>query len=236
MSLSDIRTRVANLVNRDDVPDSSAGVIDRMINDAQRRVCRGYDFTFMESEATSSTVDEQQNYSLPTASGSDLRFKTEISLELIDSDDSRVPLTRIFKQDAENKDKFRDSKEKGTPSYYSIQKGQIYLFPSPDHSDNDDSAWTLNLEYYGFLDDVSADADTNDLIANYPEVVEAVAVSMCFRYVFEEEKAEYWEGKASGMIQDMIQEEYKNKYGNIEEGMEPRDGDGCVPRSNRYFN
>lgn len=229
MSLSGIRTRVSNIVNRDDVPDTAGGAIDRFINDAQRRVCRGHNFTFMESEATTDTVDEQQDYSLPTATG-DLRFKTEISLELIDTNSYRVPLKRVFKQDAEKKRAYRDSTEIGTPKHYSIQRGQIYLYPAPDHTNNSDAAWTLNLEYYGFLDDLTADSDTNDLISNYPEVVEAVAVSMAFRYVYEEEKAEYWEGKASGMIAEMIKEDFSNKYGNIEEGMEPEEGAGCVPR------
>jgi len=232
MNLSDMRTRVSSIVNRDDVTDA---LLNQFINDAQRRICRGYNFSFMESEATTSTVDEQRDYSLPTASG-DLRFKTEISLELIDNENCRVPLKRTTKQDAERKIEYKDTDDVGTPRHYAIQRGQIYLFPKPDHSDNDDTAWTLNLEYYGFLDDLSGDSDTNDLLDNYPDVVEAVAVAIAFRYFYEEERAEYWEGKASDMIADMIREDTDRKYGNLEEGMEPEAGAGCVPRDNRYFN
>jgi len=232
MNLSDMRTRVSSIVNRDDVTDA---LLNQFINDAQRRICRGYNFSFMESEATTSTVDEQRDYSLPTASG-DLRFKTEISLELIDNENCRVPLKRTTKQDAERKIEYKDTDDVGTPRHYAIQRGQIYLFPKPDHSDNDDTAWTLNLEYYGFLDDLSGDSDTNDLLDNYPDVVEAVAVAIAFRYFYEEERAEYWEGKASDMIADMIREDTDRKYGNLEEGMEPEAGAGCVPRHNRYFN
>lgn len=234
MALSDIRTRVANIVNRDDIPDTAGGLIDTFINDAQRRICKGHNFTFMESEATTSTVDEQQDYSLPTSTG-DLRFKSEISLELINSDNYRVPLKRAFKQDLEKDTDYRKSTSSSTPKKYCIQRGQIYLYPIPDHASNSDTAWTLNLEYYGYLTDLSDDTDTNDLITDHPETVEALAASMAFRYAFEEEKAEYWEGKAADMIRDMIKEDFSNKYGNLEEGMEPEAGASCAPRYEDFF-
>lgn len=224
MALSDIRTRVAVNVDRDDVPDTAGGLIDRWINDAQRRICRSHNFSFMESEADTTLVPTQRNYSLPTASGSDLRFKAEISLEIISSGGDRIRLKRVFKQDAENDDRFISTTETGTPSKYAIQKGQIYLFFIPD------AALTMNLEYYGFLDDVSDDTDTNDLIANYPEVLESLATAFAFRYVYEEERSNYWEEKAQSQVREMIQEDNSNKYGNIEEGMEPEPGAGTSPR------
>ena len=85
MALSDIRTRVAQNINRDDIPDTNGGLIDRWINDAQRRICQSHNFQLMETEADADTVDEQVNYALPIASGTDLRFKSEISCELIDA-------------------------------------------------------------------------------------------------------------------------------------------------------
>jgi hypothetical protein len=183
----------------------------------------------MESDADTTLVVDQRNYTLPDASGSDLRFKSEISLEIIDSNSKRVKLKRIFKQDAERRTEFSDTTESGTPRTYSIQKGQIYLFPMPD------TALTMNLEYYGFLDDLSADTDTNDLIDDYPDAVEFLATSNALRYVHEEERADYWESKAMALVQEMIKEDNQNKYGNIEEGMEPEAGSGTFPRA-RYVN
>lgn len=224
MALSDIRTRVAKNINRSDVPDTAAGLIDRWINDAQRRVCRAHDFTFMEAEANTTLVVGQRNYSLPTASGTDLRFKVEISLELYSEDSARIQLKRIFKQDAEKKRKFAGTGDTGTPSMYAIQKGQIYLYTTPD------TALTMNLEYYGFLDDLIADTDTNDLIDDYPDVMEALATTFGYRYAFEEERGDYWESKANALVSEMVKEDDSNKYGNIEEGMEPEDGAGTSPR------
>ncbi len=221
MTLSDIRTRVAANINRDDIPDTGGGLIDRWINDAQRRICRAHNFTFMESEADTTLVVDQRNYGLPTSS---LRFKTEISLEIISSNNDRQRLKRIFKQDAEKRDEFISTTKSGTPRNYSIQKGQIYLYPKPA------TALTMNLEYYGFLADLSTDAGTNDLLDNYPEVVETLATAFGLRYALEEERADYWESKAQAMVLEMVKEDNSNKYGNIEEGMEPEAGGATYPR------
>jgi hypothetical protein len=224
MALSDIRTRVANNIDRDDIPDTAAGLIDRWINDAQRRVCRAHNFTFMESEADTTLVVDQRNYSLPTGSASALRFKSEISMEIILTNSHRQKLKRIFKQDAEKREEFTDTTGSGTPRSYAIQKGQIYLYPKPN------KALTMNIEYYGFLATLSTDAGTNDLMDDYPEVVEALATAFGFRYVYEEERADFWENKAMALVQEMIKENDQNVYGNIEEGIEPESGASTYPR------
>ena len=225
MAFSDIRTRVANNVNRDDIPDTAGGLIDRWVNDAQRRICRAHNFSFMESEADTTLVVDQRNYALPTGSGSDLRFKAEISLEIISAGNDRLRLKRIFKQDAERKGEFVSTTKSGTPRKYAIQKGQIYLYPLPG------TALSMNLEYYGYLDDLSADTDTNDLVDDYPDMVEYLATSSALRYALEEERADYWESKATALMKEMIAEDDSNKYGNIEEGMEPEEGAGTYPRT-----
>ena len=229
MALSDIRTRVANNINRDDVPDTIGGKIDRWINDSQRRVQRAFNFAFMESEADTTLVVSQRNYGLPDASGSDLRFKAEISMEIIDSNNERIRLKRIFKQDAEMKNRYSDITETSTPERYCLQKGQIYLYPKPDE------ALTMNLEYYGYLDDLVNDSDTNAMTDDYPEVLEVFATSFGFRWAFEEERANFWEGKAMALVEEMIKESNDNTFTNIEEGMEPEKGAGTTPRR-RFFN
>ncbi|KKL25347.1 hypothetical protein LCGC14_2406210, partial [marine sediment metagenome] len=50
-------------------------------------------------------------------------------------------------------------------------------------------------------------------------------------YVFEEERANYWEQKATALVNEMIKESQSNKFGNLEEGMEPEPGAGTWPRN-----
>jgi len=233
MALSDIRTKVADNLNRDDIPDETGGRIDDWINDAKRVICRTHNFAFMETEITASTVDEQQAYSLPDGTNA-LRFKSEISCELINADACRVPLIKKNKQDLEDMRRYRDTEGYGTPRYYAIQYGQIHLFPAPDHGANNDTAWTLNLEYYGYLDDLSEDTDTDDLIDGFPEVVEALATARGFRFSHEYDKAAQWKADAMAMIFDMVKEDVVMKYGTLEEGMEPRAGSGTYPRTRTW--
>jgi hypothetical protein len=233
MARSDVRTRVAGNINRDDIPDSSGGKIDQWINDAQREICRVHDFGFMETEATVPTVDGQQSYELPDGSGTELRFKTEINCELINASNGRVDLIKIHKQDAEKRVEYEDSTESGTPRHYAVQYKQLHFYPAPAHASNSNTAWTVNFEYYGYLDDLSADADTNDLIANYPEVVEAAATAAGFRYVGEFDRATYWRAIFKEGLAEMISEDNIVKYGTLEEGMAPRAGAGTYPRKRR---
>ena len=223
MAMSDVRSRISNNLNRDDITDVQLLI---WINDSQRRICRSHNFAFMETEADTSLVVNQRNYALPTASGSDLRFKAEISLEIIRADSDRQRLKKIYKPNAEWKDEYIDTTEQATPRNYSIQKGQIYLYPIPD------AVLTMNLEYYGFLDDLVDDSDTNTLIDDYPEVIEALGTSFGFRYAFEEERADYWEKKAVSMVNEMVKEESDNTFSNLEEGIEPEKGAGTSPRRN----
>ena len=52
----------------------------------------------------------------------------------------------------------------GTPKYYSILDGTITLSPAPD------SAEDIIIRYYAKLADLSLDADTNDVLTNYPSI------------------------------------------------------------------
>lgn len=243
-TLTDLRTRVYNNIGRDDIPNTASGLIDTWINDAQRQICRAHNFAFMETKATQDTTDEQRNYALPTAGDSNwtkvpssttLRYKAEINCFLLNADSCRVPLIKGYRQHIEDRPEYRDTTNYGRPRHYSIQRGYLDLEPAPDHGCNSDTAWVIHFEYYGFLADLTVLSSSNGLTNDYPDVIETLATSLGFKYIFEAEKADFWEMKARGLIQDMITEDMVNKHGTIELGMEPRDGSGMYPRSRRLY-
>ena len=210
---------------------------DSWINESQRWVCRGalflptgeklkHNFSFLETENQGSTVDLQRRYALPTedAANNIRKFKVEISCELINYNDYRVPLTRLFKKDIEDRPKFVNTQDAGTPSHYCIQENDLCLFKLPDHSYNNDTAWTINLEYYGYLITLSDDDDNNILTNDWPEVLEWYATALGFRFGFDGQKAEYYESKAKEMLLAMIQEDQAKALTGIEEGMKPAQG------------
>jgi len=207
--------------------------VDQFINDAQRRICRLYNYTWMKQEVEQDTTDEEPKYLLPTAGDSDwaevesgtvFKWKSEVSFELINYDNIRIPLTKIHKVSAEGRRKFRDLDSKGIPSDYAVDQSYIWLYYKPYHADNGAQAFTMSLEFYGYLADLSANSDHNHLTDNYSEALEYGATALGFRYGMDFEQAEYWERKAIEVIAEMRNEDAIEEFGTIEEGMRPADG------------
>ena len=237
-NLSEIRTKItANWPTNFHSSEIDSPKKDVWINEAQRWVCRGalflpsgekikHNFSFLETENQGSTVDLQRRYALPTedAANNIKKFKVEISCELINSENYRVPLTRLFKTDIENRPRFVNTEDAGTPRNYCIQENDLCLFPLPDHSCNNDTAWTINLEYYGYLITLSADDDNNILTTDWPEVIEFYATALGFRFGFDIEMAEFWEAKAKEKLLEIIEEDQAKALTGIEEGQKPAQG------------
>lgn len=237
-SLAELRTKItANWPTNFHSDEIDSTKKDVFINEAQRWVCRGalflptgekikHNFSFLETENQGSTVDLQRRYLLPTedAPNNIRKFKVEISCELINSESYRVPLTRLFKQDIEDRPKFVNTEDAGTPSHYCIQENDLWLFKLPDHSCNDDTAWIINLEYFGYFLTLSADGDNNILTNDWPEVIEWYATALGFRFGFDAEKAEYYEAKAKELLLSMILEDQNKALTGIEEGQKPAQG------------
>jgi len=211
------------------------GKIDEYINRTQRWVARGslllpnnkhliHNFSFLKREITANTVDGQRRYALPIATSTIWEFKREISLELIDANSKRVPLTRAYKTHIEDDYVFRDTTATGTPRKYSLDDDDIWLYPLPDHSRNGDSAWTLNLEYYGYPADLSADTDNNKITNAYPEVLEYGATEMGYRYGKDTDEAEYWRAKKIEIFLEMVKVDQSYENAGIEEGIHPAAG------------
>lgn len=246
MILSALRTKIqANWTTGYHSTDLTTAKVNSFINDAQRWVCKGsiilpgilfnHNFSFLKQEVTRSTTTQIQTYSLPVASDSNWaivpangtvrRFKAEAnSCELINSESYRLPLIKQFKNNLEQKREFRNTLGYGIPSYYCIDGDYLWLYQIPDHSFNSDTAFTINFEFYGYLADLSADDDSNVLTNNFPDVLELKATALGFRFGFDPEKAEYFEGKAKEKLAEMISEDQQRTLTGLEEGMQPDEG------------
>ncbi len=228
MSLSSIRTRIKNNIENNDLLTDTQ--IDQFINDTQRRTCRAHNFFWMETSATRSTTNGTSTYTLPSAGDSNwtqsagvLEYKDEIDFNLTGYDSLTIPLTRTYQREAQDNIDYEDTSATGTPKRYSIQAGYIKLYQAPGHAYNNNTAWTMNLNYYGYLTELSGDSATNALVSEYPELLEYGATAECWRYLFEEDRADYWEGKYAAIYQEAVEESQKYIHGNIEEGMRPAD-------------
>ena len=225
--------------------------VDEYINNVVRWVCKGtiiipnfkmvnHNFSWMKKEVTADTVDEQQRYQLPAASSTIWRYKAEISCELINSSSYRVYLRRKLKRDIEVSSEHNDTTDKGTPRDYCVDQGYIWLYPIPDHSYNSSSAWTINLEYYGFPPDLSGDSDTNELTNYHPNILEYGATELGFRYGQDYEQADYYKNLKVEAFIDMLRQDQAEVLGNLDMGMQPVKGscmaDGGPGYSGVYYN
>lgn len=208
---------------------------DEYINLAQRWVCRGHNFTFMEQEVTRSTVDSQRQYSIPTAgdtdwtdvnSGTVRKFKTEIEngCELLDSESYRKPLTKIYKSVIKAMNIFKNTTAKGRPTHYCIEEEYIELWKLPDHTYNADTAWTIYLAFYGYLADLSDSNTSNAITVQYPEVLEYYATALGHRFGGDEDMENYWISKAVIVLAEMKAEDNQRKLSTTEEGIRPAKG------------
>ena len=209
------------------------------VNEAQRWVCRAHNFDFLKRECTQDTVDGSRRYALPDGTDTDFysaavwRFKEEISVELIDSDSEAIQLVRGHKEFIENIKANYDRSETGEPAQYAIDQFNIWLYPIPDHSKNDDTAWQINLEYYGYLPDLSDTNTDNFLTAHCPEVLEYKTLALCFEVGQDYSDASYWEQKAFMALKELADEDFSAVHGGIETGTVPTSGNQVGAWENR---
>lgn len=223
MNLSEMRAQVLSNIIRSDILDTQ---IDSWLNDAQRKICRSYNFSFMESEATRNTVASTASYSLPDAGDSNWtdadggtvkRFKAEIACWLKNGN-TRVQLTKRFREQLEREPYLANTASTGTPDEYSISQGKIRLFYTPS------SVLTIDLQYYGFLATLSGDSASNDISSDCPEALIYQATAYAFGWSYEDDRAQYWENKANEKIMELITLDKQRVYGSIESGIRPSYG------------
>lgn len=210
------------------------------INQALRWVCEGqvivtdqfgktmmiqHDFSFLCCEAQASTVNEQRKYALPDGSVTGvLEFRKDKNIELVNSQDYRVPLTKVLKKDIEDDTSFSYLLGKGIPSHFCIEQYDIWLYKLPDHSCNEATAWTINMEYYGYLPALSADGDTNIITLKNPEVLEWKSTELGFNWAKDTDGVEIYGNRATKRLLEIINNNQAIKLGALERGCQPVDG------------
>jgi len=184
----------------------------------------------MKQEVTRDTSDETQKYTLPTAGDENwtevlseatiLRFKRDISLELINSQSYRVPLIKLHKQILEDKKVLAKETGTGTPRYYDVDQDRIWLYKIPKHSYNADTAWTMNFEFFGYLADLAAGGN-NVLTNKHPLILEYGITARGYIFAKDWTAAEKWKEMARIIFGQMLEEDLDLQLSGQEEGLFP---------------
>jgi len=240
MQFSEIQAAVNDDLETSHFTNWTAVLTKRWINRALRWACEGqvvlpqatgilpltvsHDFSFLTNEVQASTIDEQRKYDLPDGSSADIwEWRKDKNIELIDASNYRVPLRKFHKRDIEDDPLFALLTGKGTPSHFCIEQFKLWLFCLPDHSQNSDTAWTINMEYYGYLPTLTADEDSNVLTVKFPDLIESKAAALGFEWA-KDPAWEYFDKQANKRLLEMITNDQSTELGGIERGMQPTAG------------
>lgn len=95
----------------------------------------------------------------------------------------------------------------GKPDMYAISGSSIYLAAVPD------SAYTLNLSYYGF-DPLSDSNTTNWVLDSYPDVYLLGAMAEAGGFLMNPTLSQYWKSRFDEALYMMIESDKGERYGN----------------------
>jgi Sec7-like guanine-nucleotide exchange factor len=192
MTYDELKTNIANFLNRSDLTSQLDFFIDATEAEFNRRL-RVKD---MIKRATA-TADAQY-ISLPTD------WLEAINVQ-IDSNE----FTPLFQQSIESLDVYRKSTNNvgNQPVYYALVDNTIELAPTPDTS------YTLQLTYYGTIDALSSSNTTNFISTGYPDAYLYGALKHASIYLMEDDRVALFTQQFEKALEEMRIEQEKAEFG-----------------------
>ena len=188
---SELKTAVANWLNRDDLTSVIPDFIALTEADMDRKIRHWR----MEQR---STADIDARYTqLPSDFMEAVRFHLDVDERPIDL------VTPVFMQ----KQRQSNSDTSGRPLYYSIIAGQIEVWPTPD------SAYTGELYYYARTTPLD-DSNTSNWILNYfPDAYLYGALTHSAPYLVDDQRTQVWASLYQNAIDGINSNNEKAKFG-----------------------
>jgi hypothetical protein len=205
MNYSQLKTRVETMLGR------SNSRIGDYINERQKQICRSFDFSFLfQTFPAITTVDGTASYALPTG------FKDDAHVYWVDSDGQNQHLLMVDRPTAWEK-YGTTATDKGEPAAWSMEATTLTIWPTPD------AAYTIKVDGFGYLTDLSADADHNVLTDEWPELLIAGALADCYAEVSLTEDSLLNEQKFAKSLRDLRVSDVERSLAGVTI-LEPRTG------------
>ena len=192
MTYAELKTAIANYLNRSDLTSDLDTFIDNVEAELNRRL-RTKD---MIKRATA-TADAQY-LSVPTD------WLEAINIQ-IDSNE----FSPLFQQSIESMDVYRKSNNNSTgqPVYYAMVDDTIELAPTPD------SQYTLQLTYYAKISSLSDSNTSNFVSVSHPDVYLYGALKHASIYLMEDERIPMFTQQFEKALEEMRLEQEKAAFG-----------------------
>ena len=192
MTYSELKTNIANFLNRSDLTNQIDFFIDATEAELNRRL----------------RVKDMIKRATATADGQYLSLPTDW-LEAINVQIDGNNFKPLFQQSIESLDIYRKSVDNVTnqPIYYALVDNTIELAPTPDAS------YTLQLTYYGTIDALS-DSNTSNFISNsYPDAYLYGALKHASIYLMEDDRVALFTSQFEKALEEMRMEQEKAEFG-----------------------
>jgi len=176
----ELKTAIADFLNRDDL----TSVIPTFVALAESQIAR--DLRHWRQEVRVNTTLNERFENLPSD------WLQTINMYLSDgSPIEYASVAEIGRQKQINDD------QAGKPRLYTINSGQFEFYPQPDDS------YTLTMIYVARIPTMSADADQNWLMTNYPDVYLYGSLMQSAPYLSEDQRLQVWAQLYSASVQNL---------------------------------
>jgi len=191
MTYAELKSNIANFLNRSDLTD----VIDSFIDSTEAEFNRRLRVKGMIKRATA-TLDSQY-ISVPTD------WLEAINIQIDGGD-----FSPLFQQSIESLDVYRKSNDNvtGQPIYFALVDDTIEFAPTPDGS------YTVQLTYYGKIDALSDSNTSNFLSTGYPDAYLYGSLKHASIYLMEDERVPLFTAQFEKALEEMRLEQEKAEF------------------------
>ncbi len=194
---SELKTSVANWLNR----DTLTSYIPDFITLAEKRIHRdvvnlGHFLRGMEKRAADSTTAGNRYLGLPTD------FLSLRSIKIT----STNPITRLEYVTPDRFNEIYAGSDTGTPRVFTIIGDELAFGPIPD------SAYTVEMDYYGSITVLSDSNTTNWFITNAPETLLYATLLEAELFVKNDQRASTWKDLYDTALAGLIRFDSASRY------------------------
>jgi hypothetical protein len=192
MTYAELKTAIANYLNRSDLTSDLDTFIDNVEAELNRRL-RTKD---MIKRATA--IADSQYLAVPTD------WMEAINVEITSND-----FSPLFQQSIESLDVYRKSNNNsvGQPVYYAMVDDSIELAPTPD------GQYTLQLTYYAKISALSSSNTSNFVSVSHPDVYLYGALKHASIFLMEDERIPMFTQQFEKALEEMRLEQEKAAFG-----------------------
>ena len=192
MTYAELKTAIAGYLNRSDLTST----IDTFIDNVEAELNRNLRTKDMIKRATA-TADAQY-LSVPSD------WLEAINIEITSNN-----FSTLFQQSIESLDLYRQANNNitGQPAYFAMVDDTIELAPTPD------TAYTLQLTYYGKIDALSDSNTTNFVSVSHPDVYLYGALKHASIYLMEDDRIPMFTQQFEKALEEMRLAQEKSAFG-----------------------